>query len=491
MSEGNNSSNRRQFLGAAFAGSATVTAGSMLIPAPLLAATGSPVHWDRETDVLIVGFGAGGSAAALEATAAGAKVLILERMQSAGGAMALSGGIVYMGGGTTLQKALGIQDTPDNMYNYLLAAVGDGANPELLRVYCDKSAELYDWLVSKGVKFKTSFISGKYVVAPTDDGLAFTGNEEQEPYRSIAKPVPRGHKAQAEGFAGHALFNNPEGRVIGVVADVGGKQLKIKANRAVVLTAGGFAANKAMMAQHCPAYVKCGVLIGTDGDDGSGIRLGQSVGADVRLMGEAIAYSPIYGAHEDLVQGILVNAKAQRYAGEDAYGDWIGGLTAREYPVSYLIVDGAVMKGLPADVAKALAPVATAGSVSELATALKMSPALLENTVKLYNQMCADGQDLQFQKAKKYLKPINMAPFYAFDFGPKDIWLVTKGGLKINPRSQVMGANGSPVPSLYAAGTIASQIIGQHYPGSGTLNGQALTFGRIAGQNAAAERPVG
>ncbi len=218
--------------------------------------------------------------------------------------------------------------------------------------------------------------------------------------------------------------------------------------------------------------------------------MGQSVGSDVRLMGEAIAYSPIYGAHEDLVKGILVNDKAQRYAGEDAYGDWVGGLTAREYPVSYLIVDGAIMKGIPEDVSKALTPVATAGSVIDLAKALKISPALLENSVKLYNAMCADGQDLQFQKAKKYLKGLRVPPYYAFDFGPKDIWLVTKGGLKINTRSQIMGANGSPIPGLYGAGTIASQIIGQHYPGSGTLNGQALTFGRIAGQNAAAAKPT-
>ena len=521
MSNTNKVASRRKFLGGAVATGAAIAAGGMLTTDSAYAATGVPAKWDVETDVLVVGFGAGGSAATLEARAAGAKVTILERMKTGGGAITYSGGIIYMGGGTTLQKALGVEDTRDNMYNYLLAAVGDGANPELIGTFCDKSAELYDWLVAHGVKFKKTFLPGKYVVPATDDGLVYSGNEQQEPYKSIAIPAPRGHHAQAEGFSGHAIYAplkaaveasgaqvmyetlvkalvvNPKGRVVGVVATTKGVDKYIKAKRGVVLTTGGFGANKDMIAQHCPAYLRCGVFIGTDGDDGSGIRMGQSVGTDVRLLGDAIAYNAIYGPHESLVKGILVNDRGQRYVGEDNYGDWVGDLTAREYPRSFLIIDDAIMQGIPEEARKAVQPdapvngiVAQANSIAELASALKIPGPLLENTIKLYNDMSAAGEDIQFQKNKSYLQNLGTAPFYALDFSPKGIWFLTKGGLKINKKSQALDTNSKPVPGLYCAGTICSQIIAQHYPGSGTLNGQALTFGRIAGQNAAAEKPV-
>jgi 3-oxo-5alpha-steroid 4-dehydrogenase len=225
--------------------------------------------------------------------------------------------------------------------------------------------------------------------------------------------------------------------------------------------------------------------------------MGQSVGTDVRLLGEAIAYNAIYGPHESLVKGILVNDRGQRYVGEDNYGDWVGDLTARHYPASYLIIDEKIMQGIPEDARKALQPdapvnglVAQADSVAELAKALKIPVPLLENTIKQYNEMSAAGEDIQFQKNAKYMQGISAGPFYALDFSPKGIWFVTKGGLKINKKSQALDPEGKPVPGLYCAGTICSQIIAQHYPGSGTLNGQALTFGRIAGQNVAAEKPI-
>src|SRR5690606_1371662 len=131
-----------------------------------------------------------------------------------------------------------------NMYDYLMAAVGDGANPEIIVLYCDKSLELYDFLVSNGLKFKQSYIAGKHVVPHTDDGLVHSGNEEQVPYRSIATPIPRGHHAESPGFSGPAIIRplqkvanasgatfiyqamaeqlivNAQGRVVGVAINV-------------------------------------------------------------------------------------------------------------------------------------------------------------------------------------------------------------------------------------------------------------------------------
>jgi len=515
MSDTERRLNRRELLASTAIGGATLAAGSYGGLAHAFEPASAPAKWDRETDVLVVGYGAGGSAAALEAVTAGAEVIVLERLQSGGGAMKYSGGLIYMGGGTALQRSVGMEDTVDNMYKYLTAAAGYGADTDLIGVYCDKSVELYDWLVTKGVKFKETFLPGRYRVPPTDDGLAYSGNELQEPYCSIAKPVPRGHHVTASGFSGHALHRSLDtavkaagvqiiydahvrslvldssGRVVGVVAQVDGIEQYIGAKRGVVLTTGGFGANKAMVQQHCPRYSLCGTVIGTEADDGSGIRMGQSIGADVRLMGEAIASSPVFGAHENLVKGILINERGQRFIGEDNYSDWVGDLMVRNHPVSYLLIDADIMRGIPEHVRKTITPdasslriVATAQSIAALADALKLPAQLLENTVRQYNEMSAAGNDIELRKNKKYLQGIKVPPFYALDLSVAGAWFVTTGGLRINKSAQVLDTNGKAIAGLFAAGTTCSQVIGEHYPGSGTLIGQALTFGRIAGRSA-------
>src|SRR5215475_8171367 len=82
-------------------------------------------RWDDEADVLVVGLGAAGAAAALEAAAAGADTLVLERAGGGGGTSAMSGGVLYLGGGTALQKACGFEDSPEEMFKYLIASVGE------------------------------------------------------------------------------------------------------------------------------------------------------------------------------------------------------------------------------------------------------------------------------------------------------------------------------------------------------------------------------
>ncbi|MBI3978572.1 MAG: FAD-binding protein [Chloroflexi bacterium] len=187
-----------------------------------------PNQWDAEADVVVVGSGGAGMAACIEAARAGAQVICLERRNVGGGASALCGGEVYMGGGTPIQKVNGWDDTPDNMYAYLSAAVGDWQDPEKLekiRLYTDGSLEFYDWLTGIGVPFKPTEVKGKWSVPPTDDCLVITGSEFAHPYNTIAKPVPRGHKVQGWFLTGPVLWpflsfgglkTDPGGHVMGV-----------------------------------------------------------------------------------------------------------------------------------------------------------------------------------------------------------------------------------------------------------------------------------
>ena len=103
--------------------------------------------WDHVADVVIVGFGGAGACAALEARADGAEVLILERASGGGGTTALSTGQIYLGGGTPIQRACGFEDSPEQMFQYLLASCGPGADEEKIRAFADGCLEHYDWLV--------------------------------------------------------------------------------------------------------------------------------------------------------------------------------------------------------------------------------------------------------------------------------------------------------------------------------------------------------
>ena len=163
--------------------------------------------WDETVDVLVAGYGVAGACAALEAHRAGAKVLVVERASGGGGASALSSGIYYLGGGTPVQKAFGYDDTPEEMYKFMLASCGD---PDAARVrsFCDNAAAHFDWLEAQGLPFERSYFKGKAVFLNTTECLFSTGSEKLWPYSVIAKPAPRGHKVAGTGENAGAVGMN-------------------------------------------------------------------------------------------------------------------------------------------------------------------------------------------------------------------------------------------------------------------------------------------
>lgn len=168
--------------------------------------------WDDEVDVVIAGFGVAGAAAAVEAARTGAEVLVLERTASWGGAAAMSGGFIYLGGGTALQKACGFEDSVANMAAFLNAAMGPGADAHRIADYCAGSVAHFDWLVECGVSFKAEFFADPGWEPLGDQGLMYSGGENSHPFNTIATPAPRGHvpqmsnKKQGEASAGFMLM---------------------------------------------------------------------------------------------------------------------------------------------------------------------------------------------------------------------------------------------------------------------------------------------
>lgn len=164
---------------------------------------------NTEYDVIVVGFGAAGAAAAIEAADRGARVLVLDRGYG-GGATALSGGIVYAGAGTAEQRAGGYHDSVEDMQAYLEQEVGDAVSGQTLRRFCEQSPDLIDWLKRQGVRFRGGPVSAYKTSYPTDDFyLYYSGNEKAHPYALSARPVPRGHRVLAPGMSsGKVLFEH-------------------------------------------------------------------------------------------------------------------------------------------------------------------------------------------------------------------------------------------------------------------------------------------
>lgn len=469
--------------------------------------------WDHEADVVIAGFGVAGAAAAVEAARAGADVLVLERTGSWGGAAAMAGGFIYLGGGTPLQAACGFGDSVENMAAFLNAAMGPGADESRIADYCAGSVAHFDWLVGCGVPFKAEFFDEPGWEPLGDQGLMYSGGENSHPFNTIAAPAPRGHipqmadKKQGEASAGYMLMKplvdtalaagaralydiraqrlvvESDGRVVGVVARQYGTEIALRARRGVVLATGSFAYNEAMVTQFAPR-IAGRPAASVEQHDGQSIRMAQALGADLAHMDAtevAIFIDP-----QQLVRGIIVNGRGQRYVAEDTYPGRIGQLTLyHQDNIAYLILDDAAQEAAMASVSPELMmrpPTWVADTVADLESELGMAPGALQATVAAYNEGAARGIDPLLHKKAQWLKPIG-SPIGAIDLR-ECTGGFTLGGLATTLDAEVLHVSGAPIPGLFAAGRSAAGLAAWGYA-SGISLGDGSFYGRRAGRSAA------
>ncbi len=471
-------------------------------------------NWDHEADVVIAGYGIAGAAAAVEAARAGADVLVLERTGGWGGAAAMAGGFIYLGGGTGLQRACGFDDSVDNMTAFLDVAMGPGADEARIADYCENSVAHFDWLVRCGVPFNPAFWGEPGWEPPGDEGLMFTGGENAFPFNTIAKPAPRGHvpqmsdKRAGEKSGGFMLMKplvetgaaagvrsvydvhvsslavHSDGRVAGVVARQYGKDLTIRARRGVVLASGSFAYNDAMVAQYAPRLVGRPAAA-IEQHDGQGIRMAQALGADLAHMDAtevAFLIDP-----QQTARGILVNGRGQRYVAEDMYSGRIGQLTLyQQDDTAFLIIDGAAQEeALAATSATPFLkrrPTWVCETVAELEYEIGLPAGSLQSTVRAYNDAAANGEDPLLHKKPEWCRPI-AGPVGAIDLRASCAGF-TLGGLLTSRDGAVLHVSGEPIPGLFAAGRATSGLAAWGYA-SGISLGDGSFYGRRAGRSAA------
>ncbi|MDX1692297.1 MAG: FAD-binding protein [Ketobacteraceae bacterium] len=147
-------------------------------------------NWKDSFDVLVIGLGAAGVSAAIEAVDSGASVAFIDRFEG-GGTTARSGSVMYAGGGTALQKRLGINDDPHNMYQYLKHEVQNAVSPATLKAFCEQSADNLQWAMDNGVRYSGKVFAKKISYPVHGNSLYYSGNELA--YAEEARPAPRGH----------------------------------------------------------------------------------------------------------------------------------------------------------------------------------------------------------------------------------------------------------------------------------------------------------
>ncbi|NSW84256.1 MAG: FAD-dependent oxidoreductase [Syntrophothermus sp.] len=488
-------------------------AGSQMFPKKE-GTTGIPEKWDEEADVVVVGAGGGGLAAAIEAADAGASVMVLEVMESPlFSNTAICGGVV-MGANTSFQKKAGIKDSAEEFEKYLAAVGGGFEDPDLRRVWAQKSGETVEWLAALGVNFPV-------------ENLYISGNERD--YADVTPPVARGHITDAHSgrpiaevlyktaqkknvkflfkTRGKRLITNSENEVLGVEADQEGKKIFVKAKKGVVLATAGFSRNKELIKNFMPKLLTGGSF-GSMHQQGDGIVMGMAIGAKIVNMWIPQAATigvpttpemtpcmviPIWGK-----PCIFVSTDGKRHFSEDLYYEFLyekiaeqpGGFVWAIWDQDVTDLGGEVIAvpafsdGCVKEIEKGW--VKKADTIRELARQINVDPNALEQTVNTYNKYAREGKDQEFGK-KVGLGPVQRAPFYAAKTVPATC--DTAGGLKINTEGKVLNMDDKVIPRLYATGSTTGGWRGKIYPGSGTAVSFTVTFGRICGKNAAAEKP--
>jgi 3-oxo-5alpha-steroid 4-dehydrogenase len=467
--------------------------------------------WDFETDVAIIGFGATGACAAIEAADAGAKVMLFERNSGSGGASGLSGGEIYVGGsgGSDVQRAAGFSDSTEDFIAYLKAAGGPCVDDAKCELYGREAINHFAWLKAQGVPYRGNYLPGKHI-EPTDDStLIWSGSEAAAPFCDIAKPAPRGHVIQHMGWGGGrplvdileaaarakgvdiitdaraiALIED-KGRIVGLIARIDNKNHFVKASKGVILATGGFVMNEEMRRKYCPETFKIASPIG-DKDDGVGIMLGMGAGGEAIHMEQFFTTCP-WTMPESHAYGVFVNVMGQRFINEDCYHGRVS-RAAVDQPGGkvYLLLDNAHFVQ-PMDFAQ-MTIAGTGGSWEEVEAELGMADGTLSTTMAFYNAHANEGRDPLFEKKAPILTALDQGPFVALElnFQTSYFSFFTFGGLHTSADAQVLDRSGQPIPGLFAAGRCTSGLPAWgHGYSSGMSLADCTFFGRQAGRKAA------
>lgn len=461
-----------------------------------------------EWDVVVVGTGAAGLCAAIEASDAGKRVLLVESEETAGGSSLISGGMI-MAAGTELQSEQGIDDSADAFYHDYLMHTQWKVIPALAKKIAQDSAAAISWLSGKGVRFYDELNDAGYDGVPRTHAAIGRGAGIIEPL--LGEVESRGIEIRLRSRV--TRLTTDRERVTGVDTTTGEYRAQ-----SVILATGGFGANPERVRELMPHTASAGDwlwYIGAEGARGDALDLAEQVDAQITGHGRGVSMlTPDFVRQFEGYQPgwlVLVNKHGKRFVDETLpYGLMDGVVQAQPDAVVYAIFDdaakNAVAPGDPAayrlqiaslpdrpspnwdremiDRQIAAGKVQRAESLELLAELLGLPAAALAGTARRYNDSVDRGADLDFGKPGKFLRPLASGPFYGVELRLATICL-TSTGLQTDDEGRVLGTSGSPIEGLFAAGECTGGTLGDRYVGTGNSWINCVVFGRAAGKAAA------
>ncbi|MDT3427765.1 fumarate reductase flavoprotein subunit [Paenibacillus forsythiae] len=434
-------------------------------------------------DIIIVGAGGAGMSAALEAKASGMNPVIFEKMPVAGGNTTKSSSGMNASE-TKFQKEQGIQDSNDLFYEETLKGGHDTNDKEMLRFFVDNSASAIDWLDSIGIKLNNITITG---------GMNEKRTHRPEDGSAIGQYLVKG-LLQNVREQGIPLFVNADvkeltqtdGKVNGVKVVFNQVDEKTIASNAVVVTTGGFGANKELIASVRPD-LKGYVTTNQIGSTGDGIKMIEQVGGTTVDMDQIQVHPTVQQEKSYLIGeavrgegAILVAQDGKRFTNELGTRDNVtAAINALADKSAYLVFDSGVKSRAKAiQQYEKMGFVKTADTIEALAKEINVPADQLKATLDTWNSSVKNKKDAEFGRTTGMDNDLSAAPYYAIKIGPGIHY--TMGGVKINTNTEVLNKEGKAIPGLFAAGEVTGGLHGQNRIGGNSV-AEIIIFGRQAG----------
>ena len=438
-----------------------------------------------DTDIVIIGAGGAGMAAAIMAQQAGQQFVILEKMPYVGGNTTKATGGMNAAE-THYQKEQGIEDSVALFAADTMKGGHDINDPALVETLASKSAEAIDWLDTIGAELpKISFSGGastNRIHAPADGSAV--GNFLVDKFSAKLKEL--GVDIMLNTKATQLIMQ--DGKVAGVKAEGADANYTINC-KAVILATGGFGANLDMIASFRPD-LQGTVTTNAPGATGDGIVMAQEVGAALVDIEQIQLHPTVEQTTSMLITesvrgdgAILVNQGGKRFTNELLTRDAVSAAELeQEGCYAYIIFDQHLRDNL-----KAIEKYVTNGltkqadTIEGLAEQLNIDPATLAQTLADWNEAVKNKNDTAFGRTTGMENDLSTAPYYAIQVAPGIHH--TMGGVKINTAAEVISTEGKVIPGLFAAGEVTGGVHGGNRLG-GNAVADIVIFGRIAAQSA-------
>jgi fumarate reductase flavoprotein subunit len=464
-----------------------------------------------EADIVIIGGGGAGLAAAVAGTEKGAKIILLEKRQGLGGNSVFAEGL--FAAESPAQKRMMVDARKDELFRTAMDYSHWKINPRIIRTFMDKSGDTIRWLEAKGLKFD-------WIPALYPNQVPLVWHCLKRGGAAIVEVLVKDCEALGVDLRCDTtvkkILVSKKGEVAGVFVETDGKELEIKA-KAVVIATGGYGGNKELLKRYCPSYTGEAHCIGLPhmGDE---LLMAIEMGAATEGLGLLHLNGPrtLGSLHLSAVaqepNTVWINKRGERFTDETVAFKFDRANTIDRQPgkISYTLFDEKIrqniaveglIKGIGvlyvpqrsklADLGKDLQLEADKGRVKishaweEIAQWIGTAPSVLQATIDEYNAFCDQGYDEIFDKDRRYLLPLRTPPYYAIQC--HSTFLGTIDGIKVSHQMEVLDPEDRAIRGLYAAGNDTGGWEGDSYCGalSGTTFGFAINSGRIAGENAA------